>query len=286
MNERQTPSGERLQKVLATRGLGSRRQIEGWIAAGQVWVNDRLARLGDRVGPGDRIRVGEREIRLGLRNTPLRQIIAYNKPEGEVVTRGDPDGRPTVFERLPRLRQGRWIAVGRLDLNTSGLLLFTTDGELANRLMHPSREVEREYSVRVLGEVSPGQLAQLTAGVELEDGPARFERVTEAGGSGLNHWYKVVLKEGRNREVRRLWDAVGVPVSRLIRLRYGAVELGPRLFTGHSRKLEPAEIKGLLALAGLQETPVSPRPRPKQRDGRPQRPRHGPRGGGTRRSGQ
>jgi len=286
MNAPQPPKGERLQKVLAARGLGSRRQIEGWIAAGQVWINGRPARLGDRVGPGDRIRVGEREIRLGQRSTPLRQVIAYNKPEGEVVTRSDPDSRPTAFERLPRLRQGRWIAVGRLDLNTSGLLLFTTDGELANRLMHPSREVEREYSVRVLGEASPGQLARLTAGVELEDGAARFERLEEAGGSGVNHWYKVVLKEGRNREVRRLWEAVGVPVSRLIRLRYGSVELGPRLFSGHWRKLEAAEIKGLLALAGLKEEPRSPRPKSWQRNGRTSRSRYGPRRGGAHRSGR
>lgn len=272
MNARQAPGGERVQKVLATRGFGSRRQIEGWIAAGRIWINGQLARLGDRVGPGDRILVGEREIRLERDKTPLRQVIVYNKPEGELVTRNDPDGRPTVFERLPRLHRQRWIAVGRLDFNTSGLLLFTTDGALANRLMHPSREVEREYSVRVLGEVTPGQLGQLTAGVELEDGKARFERIRDAGGSGANHWYKVVLKEGRNREVRRLWEAVGVAVSRLIRVRYGNVELGPRLFMGHWRRLEAAEIVGLLALAGLRDAPKSPR-RP---TGKP-RPWHGPR---------
>jgi 23S rRNA pseudouridine2605 synthase len=281
------PPGERLQKVLAGRGLGSRREIEGWIQAGQVLVNGRPARLGDRVGPGDRIRVGERDIHLGQRVVPERQVIAYNKPEGELVTRSDPAGRATVFARLPRPRQGRWIAIGRLDINTSGLLLLTTDGELANRLMHPSREVEREYSVRVLGEVSAEQLASLTRGVTLGDGEGRFERLEEAGGSGVNHWYKVVLKEGRNREVRRLWEAVGVPVSRLIRLRYGNVALGPRLFTGHWRRLESEELKGLLALAGLEP---GPRLVPRRRWQRGQRPpdrggRRGPRARGPGRAG-
>jgi 23S rRNA pseudouridine2605 synthase len=272
MNERQPQPGDRLQKALASYGLGSRRQIEALISAGQVWVNGRTAQLGGRVVPGDVIRINEREIRFGLHHAPERQVIAYNKPEGEVVTRSDPDGRSTVFERLPRVRQGRWIAVGRLDLSTSGLLLFTTDGALANRLMHPSYAVEREYSVRVLGEVSATQLARLTAGVELDDGLARFDHIEEAGGSGANHWYKVVLKEGRNREVRRLWEAVGVQVSRLIRLRYGGITLGPRLFTGHWRKLEAEEINGLLAVAGMTEV-VDPPPRPKsqQRDTPPQR---------------
>jgi 23S rRNA pseudouridine2605 synthase len=184
-----------------------------------------------------------------------------------MVTRSDPEGRPTVFLRLPRLKNGRWVAVGRLDINTSGLLLLTTDGELANRLMHPSREVEREYSVRVLGQVPYAALARLREGVELEDGEGHFERIEEAGGSGANRWYKVVLKEGRNREVRRLWEAVGVKVSRLIRVRFGDVGLGPRLFAGHWRELEAGEIQGLLTLAGLPE---------KGRDGeqRPRRPRH------------
>ena len=247
------PKNERLQKVLAARGLGSRREIEGWIEAGRVLINGRLARLGDRVGPGDRVRVDRREIRLGRHSAPARRVIAYNKPEGELVTRNDPQGRRTAFDRLPRPKQGRWVAVGRLDINTSGLLLLTTDGVLANRLMHPSREVEREYSVRVLGEVPEATLQRLTEGLELEDGPGRFERIEAAGGTGANRWYKVVIKEGRNREVRRLWEAAGVKVSRLIRLRYGNVEMGPRLFTGHWRYLEAQELDGLVALAGLEK---------------------------------
>lgn len=241
----------RLQKALADAGLGSRREIEGWIAEGRVRVNGEVAKLGDRVTPADRIRIDGREVeRRMARRAPLR-VIACNKPEGELVTRHDPEGRPIVFTRLPRLKAGRWIAVGRLDVNTSGLILFTNQGELANRLMHPSREVEREYAVRVLGEVPEAALARLTAGVELDDGPARFERIAEAGGEGANRWYHVVLREGRNREVRRLWEAAGCTVSRLIRIRYGNVSLGPRVFAGHCRECTEEEIEGLLALAGL-----------------------------------
>ena len=270
MSDQPEQRGERLQKILAARGLGSRREIEGWIEAGRVRLNGQPARLGDRAKPGDRILVDRREIRVGgAQSQPPRRVIAYNKPQGELVTRNDPEGRRTVFGQLPRVRNGRWIAVGRLDINTSGLLLLTTDGELANRLMHPSREIEREYSVRVLGKVAESDLARLTTGVELEDGPARFERIEEAGGSGANHWYKVVLKEGRNREVRRLWEEVGVTVSRLIRLRYGNVEMGPRLFTGNWRKLEPEELEGLLALAGLE--PEEPRRKPHKKWPRPYR---------------
>lgn len=260
MSEKPSPEGERLQKALAAKGLGSRREIEDWIRAGRVRINGQPAKLGDRVKAGDRIRVDQREIRIGAQRELKRQVIAYNKPEGEIVTRNDPEGRETVFAKLPRIHDGRWIAVGRLDLNTSGLLLLTNDGELANRLMHPSREVEREYSVRILGEVSDASLQRLTDGVELEDGPARFESVSEAGGSGVNHWYKVVIKEGRNREVRRLWESVGATVSRLIRVRYGNVEMGPRLFSGQTRKLDSEEINGLLALAGLETTaPAAPK---------------------------
>lgn len=241
----------RLQKALADAGLGSRREIEGWISAGRVRVNGAVAKLGDRVTSADRIQIDGRPVeRRAARRMPLR-VIAYNKPEGEVVTREDPQGRPTVFARLPRLKAGRWIAVGRLDLNTSGLLLLTNQGELANRLMHPSREVEREYAVRILGEVPPATLQRLVDGIELDDGPARFERIVEAGGEGANRWYQVSLREGRNREVRRLWEAAGCQVSRLIRIRYGNVALGPRLFTGHWRELTEEEIAGLMALAGL-----------------------------------
>lgn len=276
MNERVVPDGERLQKVLAARGLGSRREIERWIESGRVKVNGQIARLGDRVKPGDRIRIGDREIRLDAYCMPRRRVIVYNKPEGELVTRSDPEGRRTAFERLPPLKQSRWIAVGRLDINTSGMLLLTTDGELANRLMHPSREVEREYSVRVLGEVPESTLQRLTSGVELEDGPARFDRIEAGGGSGANHWYKVVLREGRNREVRRLWEAVGVKVSRLIRIRFGNVEMGPRLFTGHWRKLEQNELDGLLKLAGMQPEPATPKPKKPQSQRRNQGRRPGP----------
>jgi 23S rRNA pseudouridine2605 synthase len=243
--------GERLQKVLANAGFGSRRQVEAWIRDGRVLVNGRVAELGQRVRAHDRIRLGKREFRVPAAPRTALKVIAYNKPEGELVTRRDPEGRRTVFQRLPPLRSGRWIAVGRLDINTSGLLLLTNDGELANRLMHPAQEVEREYAVRVLGEVSPEDLARLLSGVPLDDGVARFERLEEAGGSGANRWYHVMLREGRQREVRRLWEAAGYRVSRLIRIRYGNVALGPRLFAGRWRYLEPVEVRELVARAGL-----------------------------------
>ncbi|MEN8168128.1 MAG: 23S rRNA pseudouridine(2605) synthase RluB, partial [Pseudomonadota bacterium] len=207
--------GERLQKVLANAGMGSRREIEGWISAGRVMVNNELARLGQRVVPADQIKVDGRPVAHRRLEAPEREVLVYNKPEGELVTRKDPEGRRTVFERLPKLKHGRWIPVGRLDLNSSGLLLLTTDGELANRLMHPSRQVEREYAVRVMGEVSAEQLKQLTHGVELEDGPARFEEIVESGGEGINRWFHVVIMEGRQREVRRMWETVGATVNRL-----------------------------------------------------------------------
>ena len=245
--------GERVQKVLAEQGLGSRREIEGWIREGRVRVNGQVAKLGDRITPTDRVRVDGHELRPRRRREAEAQIIAYHKPEGELVTRRDPEGRPTVFRRLPRPKDGRWIAVGRLDINTSGLILFTTDGELANRLMHPSRELEREYAVRILGDVPEGTLERLTEGIALDDGPARFESVSERGGSGANRWFHVVLKEGRNREVRRLWEAAGCQVSRLIRVRYGNVELGRRLFAGNWRPLDEDERQALLALAGMEQ---------------------------------
>jgi 23S rRNA pseudouridine2605 synthase len=250
----------RLQKVLAEAGMGSRREVEGWISAGRVQVNGQVATLGQRVGPRDRIRIDGQDLRRRAARTPQLQVIAYNKPEGEIVTRKDPEERPTIFRRLPRPKSGRWISVGRLDINTSGLILVTNDGALANRLMHPSREVEREYAVRILGRVPDAVLQRLTEGVDLEDGPARFESIVPTGGEGANHWYTVTLREGRNREVRRLWEAVGCRVSRLIRTRYGGVSLGPRLFTGSWRPLTDGELDGLLALAGM-ERPRVPRPR-------------------------
>ncbi len=251
---------ERLQKVLAEQGLGSRREVEVWIGEGRVRVNGQVARLGDRVTPADRIRVDGQDVRRRPRREPEGQVIAYHKPEGELVTRRDPEGRPTVFRRLPRPKDGRWIAVGRLDINTSGLILFTTDGELANRLMHPSRQLEREYAVRILGRVPEGAIERLLTGVDLEDGPARLESVSERGGSGANTWYHVVLREGRNREVRRLWEAVGCQVSRLIRVRYGNVELGRRLFPGVWRPLDDGERAALRELAGFPPQRRAPRP--------------------------
>ncbi|MBI3896814.1 MAG: 23S rRNA pseudouridine(2605) synthase RluB [Gammaproteobacteria bacterium] len=221
------PAGEKLQKVLARAGAGSRREMERWIEQGRVTIDGRPAKLGDRVGPEQILRIDGRVLPKPT-FTPKPRVLVYHKPEGEVTTRNDPEGRPTVFDNLPTLRNSRWIAIGRLDMNSSGLMLFTTDGDLAHRLMHPSAEIEREYAVRVLGAVTPEMIKQLTEGVTLEDGPARFESVADAGGTGANHWYHVVIREGRNREVRRMWEAVGATVSRLIRVRYGVATL-PRL---------------------------------------------------------
>ena len=221
---------EKLQKVLARAGHGSRREIESIIEAGRVSVDGKIAKLGDRVEvtPGLKIRIDGHLISVRESAEQICRVLAYYKPEGELCTRNDPEGRPTVFDRLPKLRGARWIAVGRLDVNTCGLLLFTTDGELANRLMHPSREVEREYAVRVFGQVDDAKLRDLSRGVQLEDGPAAFKTIKFSGGEGINQWYNVTLTEGRNREVRRLWEAVGVQVSRLIRVRYGDIPLPKR----------------------------------------------------------
>ncbi len=252
-----TPTTVRLQKALADAGLGSRREIEGWIRAGRVRVNGKAAKLGDRIDPADRIRVDGKEVkRRPARRTTLR-VIAYNKPEGELVTRHDPAGRRTVFSRLPRLKTGRWIAVGRLDISSSGLLLLTNNGELANRLMHPAKALEREYAVRILGEVSAETLRHLTHGIRLQDGPARFEEIVESGGEGANRWFHVLLREGRNRAVRRLWEAVGCRVSRLKRVRFGNIILWPRVFAGHWRDLTADELTDLLALVGM-ERPSAP----------------------------
>ncbi len=244
-------AAERIQKVLARAGLGSRRQIEGWITEGRIAVNGKRASLGDKVGPRDRV---ELDGRLLTANAPLDQpsrVLAYHKPAGEICTRSDPEGRPTVFQNLPRLKDARWISVGRLDFNTAGMLLFTNDGELAHALMHPSREIEREYAVRVRGKASEEQLAQLLKGIELEDGPAKFLKISDGGGEGSNHWYHVILAEGRNREVRRLWEAVGIEVSRLIRVRFGPCELPRERRTGDHWDLTPAEMDRLRVLAGL-----------------------------------
>lgn len=219
------PQAERLQKRLAAAGLGSRREIEEWIRAGRLRINGRPAQLGDRVVTSDRIEIDGKQIELGSVPTTPR-VLVYHKPEGEIVTRADPQGRPTVFRRLPAVPGGKWVAVGRLDVNTSGLLLLTDSGELANRLMHPRYEVEREYLARVLGALSAAEQARLLSGVPLGDGVARFDRLAPEGSAeGANRWYRVVLHEGRNREVRRLFEAVGRQVSRLLRVRYGPVSL-------------------------------------------------------------
>jgi len=257
------PRGEKLHKVLANAGLGSRRELERWIVDGRITVDGQVARLGDRVVPGQEIRIDGQPLASGAQHEARRRIIVYHKPEGEVTTTRDPQGRPTVFDHLPVLRHARWIVVGRLDLNTQGLLLFTTDGELANRLMHPSSGIEREYAVRVLGTVSAEMLNQLQERVELDDGPARFDSIVDAGGEGANHWYHVTLREGRHREVRRLWEAVGVTVSRLIRVRYGPVTMPRQLRAGRWMDLEPATETALLESVGMKaEQPRKTRPAP------------------------
>ncbi|CAM4466120.1 MAG: Ribosomal large subunit pseudouridine synthase B [Legionellaceae bacterium] len=239
---------EKLQKLLAQAGLGSRRQLEEWIASGRVIVNGKVAQVGDRALATDKILVDGRIVKFKKEGDFKQRVIIYHKPEGIVCTRSDPEGRQTVFEHLPRLSQQRWIMVGRLDLNTSGLLLFTNEGEIANRLMHPSYEIEREYAVRILGEVTPLILQRLKKGVELDDGIAKFETIKDAGGVGVNHWYHVVLKEGRNREVRRIWESQGLKVSRLIRIRYGTISLPRMLRPGRWIDLPQEELTSMLAL--------------------------------------
>jgi 23S rRNA pseudouridine2605 synthase len=237
---------DKLQKVLANAGVGSRREMERWIESGRISVNGKLATLGDRVEPSDKIRVDGNPLNTS-NEAPMCRVLMYNKPEGELCSRKDPEGRPTVFDRLPNIKQGRWIAVGRLDINTSGLLLFTNDGELANRLMHPKHEVEREYSVRVFGEVEDIMLKRLTDGVKLEDGLAKFTHIVKKPGDeeSQNSWFNVSLSEGRNREVRRLWESQGLQVSRLIRVRYGALELQKRLPQGGWIELGLNDLNGL-----------------------------------------
>ena len=243
--------GERLQKVMAQAGFGSRRAMEEWIAQGRVSVNGEPATLGMRVVEGDLVRAERRTIRVGERDHTAR-VLLYHKPEGEIVSRDDPEKRTSVFDKLPKLRGKKWIAIGRLDFNTSGLLIFTTSGELANRLMHPRFEVEREYAVRVQGTMTDEQIAKvLKDGVELEDGPVTFERLEDQGGEGFNHWYKVMLKEGRNRIVRRTFDALALPVSRLIRVRFGIINLPPRLKRGMTAELGEAEVAQVLDWVGI-----------------------------------
>jgi 23S rRNA pseudouridine2605 synthase len=245
------PPAERIQKRLARAGLGSRREIEQWIRDGRVKVNGRTATLGDRITGIERIRIDGREVALKQKTPSATRVLAYYKPAGEVCSRRDEKGRRTVFESLPRLKRGRWINIGRLDVNSIGLLLFTDNGELANRLMHPSRRVEREYAVRVLGEATPEQLQRLREGVKLEDGVARFTDIVDSGGKGSNHWYHVVIMEGKNREVRRLWESQGLTVSRLMRVRYGPYILPRRKKPGEFWDLDEKDVNALLEEAGL-----------------------------------
>jgi 23S rRNA pseudouridine2605 synthase len=261
---------QRLHKVLASCGFGSRRAMEEMILAGRITVNRMPAEVGQKVGPGDEVRINGELVKVRF-TEPRARVLMYHKPAGELVTRDDPEGRPTVFEKLPSIGTGKWINVGRLDYNTEGLLLFTNSGELANRLMHPRYEVEREYAVRIMGRLSDEQMQALTSGVQLDDGPARCEKVSDAGGDddGSNHWYHVVLKEGRNREVRRLFEALGLMVSRLIRTRYGMVAMPSHLKRGNLAELEPAEANALVSSAGLRSG--SAPGKPEQRDRGPGR---------------
>jgi 23S rRNA pseudouridine2605 synthase len=255
---------QRLHKVLASCGFGSRRAMEDMIIAGRITVNRLPAEVGQKVGPGDEVRINGELVKVRF-SEPRPRILMYHKPTGEIVTRDDPEGRPTVFEKLPNIGNGKWINVGRLDYNTEGLMLFTNSGELANRLMHPRYEVEREYAVRIMGRLTDEQMQALTTGVELEDGPAKCESVADGGGEeeGANHWYHVVLKEGRNREVRRLFEALGLTVSRLIRTRYGTLAMPSVMKRADTLELEPAEVAAVMESAGLKVQggpPGQPRP--------------------------
>lgn len=244
------PTDEKLQKVLARAGIGSRREMEKLIEAGQVKVNDHIAKLGDRVTTKDKIFVNGQRVVLRTELT-RRRVILYNKPEGEICSRSDPEGRPTVYDRLPSLRGERWISVGRLDFNTSGLLLFTNDGELANKLMHPSSVIDREYLVRIQGEVTDEMKEHLLEGVLLDDGVARFTDIVDGAGEGKNRWFYCVVMEGRNREVRRLWESQGVKVSRLKRVRYANIFIPSHVRVGQWIDLTEREIQDLCMTAGF-----------------------------------
>jgi 23S rRNA pseudouridine2605 synthase len=250
----------KLQKALADAGLGSRREIEDWIGVGRVNVNGEPAHVGQRIGPGDKVKVNGKLVNLHLGQQRAPRVLLYHKPEGEIVSRDDPQHRASVFDKLPRIRGGRWIAIGRLDFNSCGLLIFTSSGELANRMMHPRYAIERDYAVRLLGELSEEATKQLTGGIQLDDGMARFQRLYPTGGEGANRWYEVTISEGRYREVRRMFEAVGVTVSRLMRVRYGPLALPPRLKRGQVMELAAADVLALLKAlpppaAKVQESP-------------------------------
>tara|TARA_Y100001001_G_scaffold110769_1_gene108435 strand:- start:1102 stop:2076 length:975 start_codon:yes stop_codon:yes gene_type:complete len=247
---------ERIQKLLARAGVGSRREIEGWMEAGRLLVNGQPVAPGQKASVEDRFELDGKRLEVSGAAEVMRRVLIYNKPEGEVTTRKDPEGRPTVFDRLPRLKEHRWISIGRLDINTTGLVLFTTDGELANRLMHPSNQIDREYAVRIFGEVDDAMIEHLLQGVLLEDGMAKFTDISPAGGSGMNRWFHVTLLEGRNREVRRLWESQGVRVSRLKRVRYGPIFLPSRLTVGKWEELDQRAVDTLSRTVGLESVEI------------------------------
>lgn len=253
---------EKLQKLLARAGFGSRRALETWVSEGRITLNGKVATLGDRASLTDKICVDGKPISVKRLEGPRVRVLLYNKPIGEICTRSDPEGRPTIFERMPPLEKGRWIAVGRLDINTSGLLIITSDGELANKLMHPSAQIDREYLVRVMGAVDNEMLQRLRDGVELDDGLAKFTDVSpmhkKDDGESINNWYCCTLMEGRNREVRRLWESQGLRVSRLKRVRYGPVFLANKLPEGRWQELMPGELAILYKEAGLPVPDISP----------------------------
>jgi 23S rRNA pseudouridine2605 synthase len=266
---------ERIQKLLARAGIGSRREIEGWMEAGRLMVNGQPVAPGQKATVEDRFELDGKRLEVSAAAEVMRRVLIYNKPEGEVTTRKDPEGRPTVFDRLPRLKEHRWISIGRLDINTTGLVLFTTDGELANRLMHPSNQIDREYAVRIFGEVDDAMIERLLQGVLLEDGMAKFTDISPAGGSGINRWFHVTLLEGRNREVRRLWESQGVRVSRLKRVRYGPIFLPSRLTVGKWEELDQRAVDTLSRTVGLEAVEI-PQKTPNEKAGHDRQRRKSP----------
>lgn len=281
-------NSQKLHKLLAQSGLGSRRGMEQLIEEGKVSVNGLPATVATRISPGDTVMVDGRRVNLRFGVSQPR-VLLYHKPEGEIVSRDDPEGRPSVFDKLPAIHNGRWIAIGRLDINTSGLLLFTNHGELANSLMHPRFQLEREYAVRLLGRLNDDQMDALDIGVELEDGPARVHSIEDRGGDGANHWYHIVIKEGRNREVRRLFEALGLTVSRLIRVRFGTLEMPPYLKRGQQKELSADQVRDLMQWAGVRAGGGSAQGKQERRHGQSQPARERgdaqPRGSGSHASG-
>lgn len=260
-------NSDRIQKLLANAGYGSRREIEGWIEKGRVKVNGAVARLGDRANLRDKILIDNKPVKFVNSAEIQTRVIAYHKPVGEISTRKDSEGRKTVFEKLPPIKQQRWVSIGRLDINTSGLLLFTNNGMLANKLMHPSSEIEREYAVRVMGNPTDEQLESLKTGIMLDDGTAAFKNIKAKGGEGVNRWFNVVINEGRYREVRRLWKEAGFTVSRLIRIRFGPVLLPRDKRTGTVWDISQRDFKQLHNLVGFDDEPT-PQPGRNKRGGR------------------